>query len=192
MTAPSSAGEVAATSAGIAELSRAGKYSEATVLAQRRLESLEKTRGPFDRDVAGALNNLALLYSDQGHDAEAEPMYKRAVAILDKAGGLDASGGAPELNNLAALYQRQERYADAEPLFKRARALRERSLYPAFRAPFALIGEGRPTSRLCAATALQPAAGGLLRWKPAAGSGKCRRVSGFLSRINHLPGINQI
>jgi CHAT domain-containing protein/Tfp pilus assembly protein PilF len=128
MTAPSSAGEVAATSARIAELSRAGKYSEATALAQRQLESLEKTRGPFDRDVAGALNNLALLYSDQGHDAEAEPMYKRAIAILDKVGGLDASGGAPELNNLAALYQRQERYADAEPLFKRALALRERSL----------------------------------------------------------------
>ena len=36
MTAPSRAGEVAATSARIAELSRAGKYSEATVLAERQ------------------------------------------------------------------------------------------------------------------------------------------------------------
>jgi hypothetical protein len=35
LAAPSSAGEVAAISARIAELSRAGKYSEATVLAQR-------------------------------------------------------------------------------------------------------------------------------------------------------------
>ena len=128
LPAPSSAGEVAATSARIAELSRAGKYSEASVLAQRQLENLEKIRGPLDRDVAGALNNLALLYSDQGRDAEAEPMYKRAIAILEKVGGLDAGAGAPELNNLAALYQRQERYADAEPLFKRALALRERSL----------------------------------------------------------------
>jgi hypothetical protein len=61
LPAPSSAqkGEVAATSARIAELSRAGKYSEAIPLAQRLLESLERTRGPLDRDVAGALNNLA-------------------------------------------------------------------------------------------------------------------------------------
>jgi CHAT domain-containing protein/Tfp pilus assembly protein PilF len=129
---PSSAqkGDVAATSAKIAELGRAGKYSEATTLAQGQLESLEKSRGPFDRDVAGALNNLALLYGNQGRDTEAEPLYKRAIAILEKAGGLDSGALAPELNNLAALYQRQERYGDAEPLFKRALALREKSLPP--------------------------------------------------------------
>src|SRR6202035_4835299 len=63
--APSSAqaGELAATSARIAALGQAGKYSEATALAQRQLESIEKARVPVDRDVAGALNNLALLYS---------------------------------------------------------------------------------------------------------------------------------
>src|ERR1700682_4879594 len=128
LTAPSSAGEVAALSAKIAELGRAGKYSEAVPLAQGQLESLEKKYGPFNRDVAGALNNLALLYSDQGRDTEAEPMYRRAIAILEKVHGLDSSAMAPELNNLAALYQRQERYADAEPLFKRALAMREKSL----------------------------------------------------------------
>jgi CHAT domain-containing protein/Tfp pilus assembly protein PilF len=119
---------VAALSARIAELNRAGQYSEAVPLAQRQLESLEKTYGPVHRDVAGALNNLALLYGNQGRDPEAEPLYKRAIAILEKVGGLDSSEVAPELNNLAALYQRQERYADAEPLFKRALAIRERSL----------------------------------------------------------------
>ena len=82
------------------------------------------------RDVAGALNNLALLYNDQGRDAEAEPMYKRAIAIQEKVFGLDSTEAAPKLNNLAALYQSQERYADAEPLFKRALASREKSLGP--------------------------------------------------------------
>ncbi len=130
---PSSAqnGETAALSAKITELSRAGKYAEATTLAQRQLETLEKTRGPDDRDVAGALNNLAELYGHQGNDAAAEPLLKRSIAILEKAAGLDSSAMAPELNNLAALYQRQERYADAEPLFRRALALREKSLPPA-------------------------------------------------------------
>jgi tetratricopeptide (TPR) repeat protein len=126
--APSFAGEVAALSAKIAELSRAGKYSEAVPLAQSQLESLEKKYGPFNSDVAGALNNLAQLYGDLGRDTEAEPLYRRAIAILEKVHGLDSSAGAPELNNLAALYQRQERYADAEPLFKRALAIREKSL----------------------------------------------------------------
>jgi CHAT domain-containing protein len=125
---PSLAGELAATSAKIEELSRAGKYSEAAALARRQLENLEKTRGPFDRDVAGALNNLALLDGKLGNDSEAEPMLKRAIAIMEKAAGIDSPAMAPELNNLAALYQRQERYADAEPLFKRALSLRENSL----------------------------------------------------------------
>jgi hypothetical protein len=83
--ARSSAGEVAATSARIVELSRAGKYSEALPLAQRQLDSLEKARGPVDRDVAGALNNLAQLYGDLGKDAEAEPLLKRSIAIMEKA-----------------------------------------------------------------------------------------------------------
>jgi hypothetical protein len=64
---------VAARSAQIAELSRAGKYSEAIPLAQRLLADLEKTVGPDHRDVAASLNNLALLYGSQGRDAEAEP-----------------------------------------------------------------------------------------------------------------------
>jgi CHAT domain-containing protein len=126
--APSFAGEVAATSAKIDQLSRAGKYSEAVPLAQGQLESLEKKYGPFNIDVAGALNNLALLYGDLGRDTEAEPLYRRSIAILEKVHGLDSSAVAPELNNLAALYQRQQRYADAEPLFKRALAIREKSL----------------------------------------------------------------
>src|ERR1700682_5283406 len=83
-------GDTAALSARINELSRAGKYAEAIRLAQGQLESLEKKYGPFNRDVAGALNNLALLYADVGRDAEAEPLYKRAIAIQEKIGGLNS------------------------------------------------------------------------------------------------------
>ena len=132
LTAPSFAqtGDTAALSAKINALSRAGKYAEAIPLAQGQLDSLEKKYGPDNRDVAGALNNLAQLYGSQGRDAEAEPLLKRAIAILDKVSGLNSADAAPELNNLAALYQRQERFGDAEPLFKRALAIREKSLGP--------------------------------------------------------------
>jgi tetratricopeptide (TPR) repeat protein len=130
LAAPSSAqkNQTAALSARIAELDRAGKYSEAMPLAQRQLANVEKAYGPLHRDVAASLNNLALLYGNLGNDVEAEPLYKRSIAILEKAVGLDSSEIAPELNNLATLYQRQSRYADAEPLFKRALAIREKSL----------------------------------------------------------------
>jgi CHAT domain-containing protein/tetratricopeptide (TPR) repeat protein len=123
--------DIAALGARIAELSRAGKYSEAIPLAQRQVANLEKSFGPVNRDVAGALNNLALLYGNQGRDAEAEPLYERSLSILEKTDGLDRAEIAPELNNLAALYERQGRYAEAEPLFKRALAIREKALEPA-------------------------------------------------------------
>ncbi len=120
--------EVAALNAGIAELSRAGKYSEAIPLAQRLLANLEQAYGPSNRDVAASLNNLALLYGSQGRDAEAEPLYRRSLAIMEKVFGLESAEVGAGLSNLAALYQRQERYADAEPLFKRSLAIREKAL----------------------------------------------------------------
>ena len=99
---PSSAQGLAAQSAKIAELERAGKYAEAIPLAQAMLANQEK--GPPNRDLAGALNNLAQLYGDVGRDADAEPLYKRALAIMEKSVGLDSVEMAPELGNLGALY----------------------------------------------------------------------------------------
>ncbi|MBI5260899.1 MAG: tetratricopeptide repeat protein [Bradyrhizobium sp.] len=126
LASPSSAEGLAAQSGKVIELGRAGKYAEAIALAQAMLANLEK--GPPNRDVAGALNNVAQLYGDVGRDADAEPIFKRAIATMEKAVGVDSVEMAPLLNNLGALYQRQLRYSEAEPLFKRALVLRERSL----------------------------------------------------------------
>src|SRR6266536_2853967 len=78
LTAPSLAqkGDASALGAKIMELSRAGKYAEAVPLAQRQLNTAEKAYGPVHRDVAAALNNLGLLYGDQGRDSEAEPLLQ--------------------------------------------------------------------------------------------------------------------
>jgi CHAT domain-containing protein/tetratricopeptide (TPR) repeat protein len=123
---PSFAQGLSAQSGRIIQLTRAGKYAEALPLAQAMVAQLEK--GSPNRDLAGAINNLAQVYGDMGRDAEAEPLYKRALAIMERSAGLDSADIAPELNNLAALYERQLRYAEAEPLFKRALAIRERAL----------------------------------------------------------------
>src|SRR4029453_16419075 len=77
-------GDVAALSAKINELGRAGKYTEAVALAQSQVESLEKRIGPAHRDVGAALNNLAQAYGNQGRDGEVEPLLKRSIAILMK------------------------------------------------------------------------------------------------------------
>lgn len=128
MVSPSLAqsGDLAAQSARINALRSAGNYAEALPLAQAMVTSLEKTTNA--RDLAGALNNLAQIRADQGHDDEAEPIYKRAIGLMETSTRLDSVEVAPVLNNLAALYQRQGRFAEAEPLFKRALVVREKSL----------------------------------------------------------------
>ncbi|TYO64669.1 CHAT domain-containing protein [Bradyrhizobium hipponense] len=119
-------GDLSAQSARINGLRSAGKYWEALPLAHTMVASLEKTSN--NRDLSAALNNLAQIYADQGHDDQAELLYKRAIALMEKAVGLDSVEIAPVLNNLAALDQRQGRFAEAESLFRRALAIREKTL----------------------------------------------------------------
>jgi hypothetical protein len=57
-------------------------------------------KGSPNRDLGGALNNLAQLYGDVGRDAEAEPLFKRALAIYEKAAGPENPAVATLLNNL--------------------------------------------------------------------------------------------
>ncbi len=45
--------------------------------------------GPEHPDTAQTLNNLALLYVDQGKSEEAAPLYQRALAIYEKVFGPD-------------------------------------------------------------------------------------------------------
>ena len=52
----------------------AGKYAEATDVAKRSLAVAERQFGPEHPAVSTALNNLAMLYGQQGRHAEAEPL----------------------------------------------------------------------------------------------------------------------
>jgi CHAT domain-containing protein/tetratricopeptide (TPR) repeat protein len=114
----------------ITALYEAGKYAEATALAQQFLATLERTLGPNHPNLAVALNNLALLYQMQGRYADAEQMAKRALAIMEKAFGPNHPLVASAITNLGGIYQEQGRYAEVEPLAKRALAIRERALGP--------------------------------------------------------------
>ena len=124
------ADDVAALNAELVRLYQAGRFAEATEIAERVLAIREKALGPEHRDVGSALNNLATLYRDQGRIAEAEPLLKRALAIIEKALGPDHPNVGLSLNNLAGLYYVQGRAAEAEPLYKRSLAIIEKAWGP--------------------------------------------------------------
>ena len=110
------------------ELYAAGNYPAALVEAQK-LEAVVKARFGVNHGNYGfALNNLAIVYDEQGKYADAEGLYKRALAIYEKAHGADHPTVAQTLNNLANVYGEQGKYADAEGLYKRALAIREKTL----------------------------------------------------------------
>ena len=95
---------------------------------RRSLGIRENALGADHPDVGEALNNLAMLYQDQGRLAEAEPLYRRSLGIWENALGADHQHVGTVLNNLAALYSAQGRYTEAEPVFKRSLAIREKAL----------------------------------------------------------------
>ena len=102
---------------------RCGWWSKMAELQRRHL-------GVDHLAVATSLNNLALLYSNQGQNAQAEPLYQEALAIQEKALGLEHPAVATSLNNLAGLSSIQGQYARAERLYQRALAIQEKALGP--------------------------------------------------------------
>ena len=86
--------------------------------------------GPDHPDTALSLNNLAVLYDNQGKYDKAEPLYQRALTIREKVLGPDHPDTATSLNNLAVLYDNQGKYDKAEPLYQRALTIYEKVLGP--------------------------------------------------------------
>ncbi|ATB39480.1 hypothetical protein CYFUS_004924 [Cystobacter fuscus] len=110
------------------KLKNAGRYLEARIRIEHALALQEAALGERHPDVATSLNNLALLYREQGLYDRAEPLYLRALALHEAALGERHPNVATLLNNLAILYQAQGLYDRAEPLYLRALSLREAAL----------------------------------------------------------------
>jgi tetratricopeptide (TPR) repeat protein len=112
---------------GVQQLHQAGKYAEATLLAQQVVALREKELGPDHPDIVWVLMQLAELYREQGRLADAEVLYRRSLAIRENAFGADHLRVGQSLGDLGALYIVQGRYADAETLLSRARAILEQT-----------------------------------------------------------------
>jgi TPR repeat protein/Leucine-rich repeat (LRR) protein len=110
-----------------------GKYDEALPLYENALRIREKALGPEHPDVAGSLNNLAVLLESQGEYAAALPLYERSLRISEKALELGDSFVATTMHNMAGLLGSQGKYEDALRMYERS--LRVRHMKPGFDVP---------------------------------------------------------
>src|SRR5512139_3077500 len=92
----------------LVKLHQEGKYTEATVIAEKSLEVAEKTFGSDNANVATALNNLAELYRWQGKYSEAEALYKRSLEIMERRLGPDHPDVARFLSNQVQMHKKME------------------------------------------------------------------------------------
>lgn len=111
-------------------LVKAGRYSEATRVAEKTLSLSEKNHGPAHRVVAISLYTLARVYQAQGRYDDAEPLYKRARAAYEKTRGPNHRDVATILVALGSLYWKQGKFKEAEPYLEKALAI-----YDKIRAP---------------------------------------------------------
>jgi tetratricopeptide (TPR) repeat protein len=100
------------------ELILAQEYLEKAIVLQTKFQKLEA--------LATSLNNLAVLYDNQGRYSEAEPLYLEALEMRRRLFTSDHPNIATSLNNLAYLYHNQGRYSEAEPLYLEALEMRKR------------------------------------------------------------------
>ena len=69
----------------------------------RALAIREHVLGPNHPNTANSLNNLAVLYDNQGKYKEAEPLYQRALAISERVLGPNHPDTVLYRNNYAYL-----------------------------------------------------------------------------------------
>jgi Tfp pilus assembly protein PilF len=86
----------------------------------RALAGYEKALGSHHTSTLVTINNLGVLYRDQGRLIDAERMYHRALAGKEKAWGPDYTSTLDTVNNLGLLYADQGCLADAERMYYRA------------------------------------------------------------------------
>jgi len=86
----------------------------------RALQGKEEALGAKHTSTLDTVNNLGILYNDQGRLAEAEAMYDRALQGREEALGAKHTSTLDTVNNLGNLYAGQGRLAEAEAMYDRA------------------------------------------------------------------------
>lgn len=107
--------------------SELGKYAEAQKFFERALELDRKVSGNQSRDVAAALDGLAVVFERQGKIEKANELHKQSLEIWEKIAP-DSPDLGICLTNLGVLCGHQKRYSDAEKYLERALQIFEKTL----------------------------------------------------------------
>ena len=87
---------------------------------ERAMRGYEEALGVGHSSTLTTVNNLGLLYADQGRLGEAEKMYERALRGKEEALGVGHSSTLDTVNNLGLLYANQGKLGEAEKMYERA------------------------------------------------------------------------
>lgn len=110
------------------KLQENGDLKSAAQIYEDILVWSEKSKGYGHPGTGFILNELGLIYVDQGEYAKAEPLLIRGLLISEKTAGPDHPGTAASLNSLAFLYDSLGLYVKAETLYQRALAINEKAM----------------------------------------------------------------
>jgi hypothetical protein len=105
-----------------------GLYPQALEQLERAVEIRRRALGDDHPDTLQSMNNLAVLYLQQGDALRAEPLFARILEVRRRLLGEENPDTLISLNNLAATYRMEGKYSQAEPLLVRALAIKRRVL----------------------------------------------------------------
>jgi hypothetical protein len=105
-----------------------GLYPQALEQMERTVEIRRHALGDEHPDTLQSMNNLSVLYLQQGEAARAEPLLARLLEVRRRVLGEENPDTLVSMNNLAAAYRIEGKYAQAEPLVVSALAIKRRVL----------------------------------------------------------------
>ena len=86
--------------------------------------------GPEHPDTLTSMNNLAIVYYEQGKYAQAEALHSQTLEIRRRVLGPEHPDTLASMNNLAIVYYEQGKYAQAEALYSQTLEIQRRVLGP--------------------------------------------------------------
>jgi tetratricopeptide (TPR) repeat protein/predicted Ser/Thr protein kinase len=107
-----------------------GDYATALAAFERSYAAKREILGDDHPEVAGALENMALSYSELGRPAEAEPLLRRSLESFEKAEGPRHPDTAHSLMNLGHSLDDLGRHDEAGECYLRALEIHRESLGP--------------------------------------------------------------
>ena len=106
------------------------KNDKAELNYRRAIEIWDTASAPASIEFANALNELAILYGQDGRYSDAQKCYTRALKMREERKGPSHPDLITPLTNLASNLRDQKKYGEAEPVYKRAQDIAEKNFDP--------------------------------------------------------------